>query len=125
MESILTDWNVAEELALALAILAVDVLVLNVVKHVLLETMAAETLARRPDRLAVRACLHVAPVHVKPVRSLLSHPCLIFLKLGLTHELASIVGPHDLLILQVSLDVTGSVPIHVNSFSHFAIQIIN
>lgn len=86
-----------------------DVLVFNVVEVVLFVSMAAETLARGSNRLAVSASLHVAPVSVQAIGALLTDLCLVLLELSLTHHFSTVVVAHDSLVLKVSLHMLGSV----------------
>ena len=80
--------------------------------------MAAEALASRADSLAVGTCLHVAPVYVESVRSLLSYTGLVCLKLCLRHHFTSIIGAYDGIILEIGLDVPCGILIHMQSFDH-------
>ena len=85
--------------------------------------MTAEALTRRPNRLAIRSRLHVAPVSVQSVGALLPDTGLVLLELLLAHHLATVVVSHDLFILNVSLDVTGGITAHMDSLSHFLLTI--
>ena len=110
---LLTDWDVAEQAALAHLVLAIDLLICNIVKVVLLEAMAAEALTSRSDSFAISSCLHVAPIDIQPVGTLLSDLDFVPLKLGFTHHLAAVIDANDLLILKVSLDMFSRLAIHM------------
>ena len=100
---LLTDWYVGEHLALALLVLAVDFLVLDIVKVVLLEAMTAEALTGRSDRLAVLSSLHISPVYVETVLTLLTDSSFVGLELCFAHHLTTIVITDDSFILEIGL----------------------
>ena len=80
--------------------------------------MAAEALTSRPNSLAISTCLHVAPMSVKSVSTLLSNIFLVFFEFLLTHHLATIVGSDYLFVLEVCLDMLSCLVVHVKSLRH-------
>ena len=113
MKGILTNWDVVEETAFALLVFTVDFLCFHIVKIVLLVAMAAKALTSRSNRFTIRTSLHVPPMDIQSVLSLLSDTSLIFLKLLLTHHLAAVVDANNLLVLDVGLDMFSSHAIHM------------
>jgi len=106
------DWNVGEEPALALFVFAAHIFVLYVVEIVLFVAVAAEALTGGSNGLAVGARLHIAPIHIEAVLSLLAHTSLVRLELGLAHHLAAVVVANDSVVLQVGLHVPRRLVVH-------------
>ena len=113
MKGILTNWDVVEETAFALLVFTVDFLCFHIVKIVLLVAMAAKALTSWSNRFTIRTSLHVPPMDIQSVLSLLSDTSLIFLKLLFTHHLAAVVDADNLLVLDVGLDMFSSHAIHM------------
>jgi hypothetical protein len=93
--------------------LAVHFTRLNVVREVILETMAAETLGSGADRLAVLASLHVPPVHVESIFAGFPYFCLVGIEFCFTHHLATIGVSHNLFVFEVGLYVFCGLAVHL------------
>lgn len=99
------DRDVTEHFALALGRLAVHLSGLHIVEVVLFKAVPAKALRGRADCAAVLTRLHVAPVHIEAILAGFSDLLLVGFKLSLRHHFASVVVTHNLLVLNVGLDV--------------------
>jgi hypothetical protein len=91
---ILTNWYIIEHLASTLGGSTIDFLFNHIVEEMVLEAMAAETLRAWSYCPAVLP-FAVSERDIQPVLSGLPHIILEFLKLLLTHHLATICVTHN------------------------------
>ena len=116
----LTDRDIAEQLALAFLSRrpTIHIFIFYIVKEMLLEAVAAETLARWSNRFTVLACLHIAPMYVQSVFSCLADFVLIGFKFRFRHHFAAICTAYDAVVFNISLDVLCCVVVNQQSFNH-------
>lgn len=98
---------------------AVNLLRIDVVKKVILVAMTAKAMTLRTDRLAVSACVHIAPVYVQSIFPSFSNLVLVCFKLCFTHHLAAVRVADDSLVLDVRLHMLRGLVVQNQSLHHY------
>jgi len=105
-------WYIRELFTLAAGLLTVDLPSFDIIMVVSFELMSAEAARCWTDRPTVLACFLVTPRDVEPILACFLDFILVGFELDLTHHFTVVSTAHDLLILNVGLDMLCGLTIH-------------